>query len=389
MADTKGMFQVSGDFFFLLPRFSTSFWSEDVQGLPVLQRQGSKCYLIMKVSENREEVGAIWVDKRVPMEDVSETDVERINDELSRITLAKCRDGGLETALTEVTDDRIRALCLGLMTFLDTPEVKVVLALYQMAAEQGSSPRITVKSNELLERLGYKRNAAGYFEARVRGELKNRLDNLHSVELHFARSTRKGQYVDTDVEVRNILRIKRYRRRDRYEDYDPENIRLLGYELADEYELNLEFFEWQHSSSEVVLIADSVDLGVGRGNPSKSDKKFRLLMYLASRLKKQNPENGVLTISKSWLIKYARIDDSNTSRRSETLRKAIDALIEEGFVLHAYERPVEKKGGHTFYEIKVNPERIRLEVAGDAEPVTSTEETSATNPSGSRRRKAS
>ncbi len=71
------------------------------------------------------------------------------------------------------------------------------------------------------------------------------------------------------------------------------------YELADAYTVSLEFFEGSGRTGDYVLFASDIDITQKLESNTKNDYRTKLIIYLASRLKWDSPQNGqYLTVSK-------------------------------------------------------------------------------------------
>jgi hypothetical protein len=245
-----------------------------------------------------------------------------------------------------------------LLTFLNPRQVAIVLYLYKEAAQQGNSPLVSFRSNDLLESMGYSRAKDGSFTTRSRSQLNQDLVALHRTELVLAQSLKKGNTMGAKVIVKSILRIRDYEIDKVPRNFDLAKAADYTYELADAYTVALEFFDGPSRTGDYVLFSNSVDMTQKLGSNAKHDYKMKLLVYLASRMKWDKLQDGqYLTISKQYLFKNLDLLGSNLSRNNQILWRTIEELQQEGYILEALELPGKRK--LTNIQFQINPEKIR------------------------------
>ncbi|NEP53833.1 MAG: hypothetical protein F6K65_35570, partial [Moorea sp. SIO3C2] len=258
----------------------------------------------------------------------------------------------------KISDRRIQRLFMALLTFLNPRQVSIVLHMYKLAAEQENGPFVTFRSNDLLESLGYKRTKDGGFPAKLRSQLNQDLVALHRTELIFAQSLQKEDGVGAKVLIKSVIRIQGYEIDNVSRNFDLAKAADYTYELADVYHVSLEFFEGPGRTGDYVLFANSLDITQKLGSNAKNDYQTKLLVYLASRIKWDRPQDGqYLTISKRYLFKNLDLLGSNTSRNNQIFWRTVDQLKEQGYILSAQE-VVEKKKMSKI-QFTVNPEKLK------------------------------
>ena len=354
-------FPVDGQLLMVLPRAGASIHNPDVR-LPILRSDGDGYYLEMRVEADTNDTGEVAVTRRVPLEDLTTDEWEELKQQYDSLDLETLAAQGIGKGLEKIQDRRIQRLFMALLTFLNPRQVGIVLYLYKLAAEQNNGPLVTFRSNDLLENLGYSRAKGGSFHAKVRSQLNRDLVALHRVELVLAKSLREGNKIGAEVIIKSILRIRSYKIENLSRDFDLVKAADYTYELADSYTVSLEFFEGPSRTGDYVLFAGDVDVTQKLGSNTKNDYRTKLLLYLASRLKWDSPQDGqYLAISKQYLFKNLDLLGSNSSRNNQIFWRTVEVLQQEGYVLGAQELPGKRKAPSIQFQI--NPEKLRSNLA--------------------------
>lgn len=354
-------FPVDGQLLMVLPRAGASINNPDVR-LPILRSDGDGYYLEMRVEADTNDAGEVAVIRRVPLEDLTTDEWEELKQQYDSLDLETLAAQGIAKGLEKIQDRKIQRLFMALLTFLNPRQVGIVLYLYKLADEQNNGPVVTFRSNNLLENLGYSRTKGGSFHAKVRSQLNRDLVALHRVELVLAKSLREGNKIGAEVIIKSILRIKSYKIENLSRDFDLAKAADYTYELADSYTVSLEFFEGSSRTGDYVLFAGDVDVTQKLGSNTKNDYRTKLLIYLASRLKWDSPQDGqYLTISKQYLFKNLDLLGSNSSRNNQIFWRTVEELQQESYILGAQELPGKKKTPSIQFQI--NPHKLRPSVA--------------------------
>lgn len=354
-------FPVDGQLLMVLPRAGASINNPDVR-LPILRSDGDGYYLEMRVEADTNDAGEVAVIRRVPLEDLTTDEWEELKQQYDSLDLETLAAQGIAKGLEKIQDRKIQRLFMALLTFLNPRQVGIVLYLYKLADEQNNGPVVTFRSNNLLENLGYSRTKGGSFHAKVRSQLNRDLVALHRVELVLAKSLREGNKIGAEVIIKSILRIKSYKIENLSRDFDLAKAADYTYELADSYTVSLEFFEGSSRTGDYVLFAGDVDVTQKLGSNTKNDYRTKLLIYLASRLKWDSPQDGqYLTISKQYLFKNLDLLGSNSSRNNQIFWRTVKELQQEGYILGAQELPGKRKTPSIQFQI--NPHKLRPSVA--------------------------
>lgn len=357
-SDKNSSFPVDGQLLMVLPRAAASAANPDVK-LPILRSDGDGYYLEMRVEADTNGSGEVSVTRRVSLEDLTTEEWDELRQQYDNLNFEMLVAQGVGKGLEKIQDRKIQRLFAALMTFLNPRQVAIVLYLYKLAAEQGNGPVVTFRSNELLDSLGYSKTKGGSFHAKVRSQLNRDLVALHRIELVMAKSLREGDKIGAEVIIKSILRIKSYKIENLSRDFDLVKAADYTYELADSYTISLEFFEGTGRAGDYVLFASDIDITQKQGNNAKNDYKTKLLVYLASRLKWDSPEDGqYLSVSKKYLFKNLDLLGSNSSRNNQIFWRTVEELQQEGYILGAKEIAATRKTASVQFQI--NPEKLSL-----------------------------
>ena len=195
---TKNFFPVDGQLLMVMPRASASIRNPEVQ-LPILRKDKNNYYLEMQVNGDSEDERELAVTRRVSLDKLSQAEWNELEAQYNNLDLSFYNDVGINQALENIKDCRIRRLFLALLTFLNPRQVSIILYLYREAAIQDNGSLVSFRSNDLLDCLGYTRTKDGGFNSRVRSQLNQDLVALHRTELVFARSLQKGEQIGAKV----------------------------------------------------------------------------------------------------------------------------------------------------------------------------------------------
>ena len=351
------LFAVDGQLVRLLPRAGASFKNPDVN-LPVLRADAGGYYLEMRVEADPDELSEVAVTRRIPLEDLSREEWQELKERYDNLDLDAYLSRGIK-GLDKIDDLRVRRLTATLLTFLNPRQVELVLYLYRAAAASETGPVVKFRSNDLLEVMGYSRTKDGGFHAVVRSQLHCDLMALHRTELVYAEETASGDNIVAEVTIKNILRIQKFKVDNVQRDFDSDKAADYTYGSADEYVVNLEFFQTPTPNGGDYVLFGNIDMQQRVGGSAKHDYGTKLLMYLASRLKWDSPKDGqYLTISRRHLYKNLDLFGSNSSRNNSIFWRTVDELKEKQFVVGAREIPGKRKSS-VLVEFQINTDMIR------------------------------
>lgn len=351
------LFAVDGQLVRILPRAGASFRNPDVR-LPVLRSNAGGYYLEMRVEADPDEASEVALTRRIPLENLSGEEWRALKQQYDSLDLEAYLSKGIK-GLDEIEDLRFRRLTIALLTFLNPRQVDLLLYLYRAAAAEETGPVVKFRSNDLLEVMGYARTKDGGFHAAIRSQLHCDLMALHRTELVYAAEAWKGERLEAEVTIKNVLRIQSFKVDNVQRDFDTEKAADYTYGSADAYTVNLEFFDTTARADGDYVLFGNTDMQQRVGSSAKHDYEMKLLIYLASRLKWDSPKDGqYLTISKNHLFKNLDLLGSNSSRNSKLFWRTVGELEGKGFLLSAREIPG-KRASSVLVEFQINPEKIR------------------------------
>ncbi|MBF2001649.1 MAG: hypothetical protein IGS50_17380 [Synechococcales cyanobacterium C42_A2020_086] len=355
--EQRTSFPVDGQLLMVLPRAAASIKHPDIR-LPILRADEDGYYLEMRVEADPQDSSEVAVTRRVPLDHLSAEEWQELKTQYANLDLQACADRGISRGLEKIHDRKIQRLFMALLTFLNPRQVSIVLYLYKLAAQQDNGPLVSFRSNDLLSSLGYTRTKDGGFASKLRSQLNRDLVALHRTELVLAQSLRKGNAMGAKVMIKSILRIRDYEIDNVPRDFDLAKAADYTYELADAYTVSLEFFDGPGRSGDYVLFASDLDISQKLGSNARCDYKTKLLIYLASRLKWDAPQDGqYLIVSKQYLLKNLDLLGSNSSRNNQIFWRTVEELRQEGYILGAQELPGKKK--ITSVQFQLNSDKLR------------------------------
>lgn len=349
--------KVDGELVRILPRAGASFRNPDVN-LPTLRSDAGGRYIEMRVQADPDEASEVALTRRISLDNLSGEEWTDLKKDYDTLDLEAYLSRGIK-GLDKIEDLRLRRLTATLLTFLNPRQVEIVLYLYRAASDEETGPIVSFRSNDLLEAMGYQRTKDGGFHAEARSLLHGDLMALHRTELVYAVETQRGDNLEAEVTIKNVLRIQNFKVDNVQRDFNAERAADYSYGAADSYTVNLEFFQTPARGARDYVLFGNIDMRRKVGNSAQHDYAIKLIIYLASRLKWDSPKDGqYLTISKSHLFKNLDLLGKNTSRNNAIFWRTIDELKENSFILSARELPGKRKSS-LLVEFQLNPEKIR------------------------------
>jgi hypothetical protein len=343
-------FPIDGTLLQLLPR-AGAVLRHPQMGLPQWQAQADGDYISMRLAAGPE-VSEVEISRRISLAYLGSEDRALIQTQLARLDLSPCLTQGLAKGLAPLGDRRLERLLTGLMTFLNPRQMAIVLYLQQLAHQQQSAT-VSFDANDLLQTLGYSRTADGGFASKLRSQLHRDLVALHRTELVFPSLKAKGG----KARIRGILRIKGHQVSGRGDGFDLWKAADYSYELADRYTVALEFMEGIQKTGDCLWFGGAIDLTQQLGSNAKNDSQMRLLIYLASRLKWDRPQDReYLILSKPSLFRALDLLGTNSSRNNQIFWRTVEALKQIGYLVNAQELPGKQINSIQF---QINPSFLR------------------------------
>ncbi|MEB3292942.1 MAG: hypothetical protein VKJ24_07265 [Synechococcales bacterium] len=365
-------FPVDGSLLLLLPRAGASSRHPDVR-MPILRSDPEGFYLEMRIEADPTDSTEFPLIRRIPLESLSESDWATFKAEYSKFDPKVWIQQGVANAVKSISDRRTQRLLAGIVTFLNPRQVSLLLHFYRLAALQGQGNHITFKSNEVLEILGYTRTKDGGFASKLRSQFHRDIVSLHRTELVFPQLARRSSSFGNNfgngshssfsnsnnkVEIQTMLTIQACKAEGGQQKFDMLQAADYTYELAESYSIQLNFWDGLGRNRDYILFPNSLDISQRLGSNAKNDFRMRLLVYLASRIKLDAPQDGqYLIVSKQFLFKTLDLLGTNSSRNNQIFWRTVEELKAAGYLIGAQELPGKRK--FNSIQFQVNPEKLR------------------------------
>jgi hypothetical protein len=347
-------FAIDAQLLMLLPRAGASLRHPNVRS-PLLRSDPDGYYLEQRLEMDPDENSEFSLTRRVLLDHLQPQEWDDIKTQFEMFDVVACRDSGMSKGLVAIGDRRLERLLTGIMTFLNPRQVAIIFYLYKLAAQQ-QSQTVTLRSNDLLQAFGYTRTKDGGFASKLRSQLHRDLVALHRTELIYPALKAKTA---GKAKVKTILKIKDWQIANAPRQFDLFQAADYTYELADLYTIDLEFTDGIGRKSDCLLFPQTFNIQQPIGSNAKNDYKTRLLLYIASRLKWDNPsDREYLILSKQSVFRNIDLFGSNSSRNNQIFWRTIEELKAAGYLTSAQELPGKKKINSIQFQI--NPEKIQM-----------------------------
>ncbi|NJN48821.1 MAG: hypothetical protein HC805_02245 [Alkalinema sp. RL_2_19] len=346
----------------LMPRAGATLRHPDWRS-PILRADPDGNYLEQRCEGRSHEPSEISLTRRILLEGLTPTEQASLQAAFTAVDMDVCQRSGISQGLKHVADRRWERLFHSIMTFLNPRQMMIVLYLYRLAAQQ-QSHTVTLKSNDLLQDFGYTRTKDGGFASKLRSQLHRDLVTLHRTELVYssvkAKSLRSqtANPKTTKAKIKSILRIKGFAMVNTTRNFNLWHAADYTYELADSYSISLEFTDsLKRKATDALLFPTWLDVRQPIGSNAKNDYKTRLLIYLASRLKWDQPSDGeYLILPKQSVFRNLDLLGSNGSRNNQIFWRTVEELKTAGYLLTAQELPGKQK--HHSIQFQINSELL-------------------------------
>ncbi|HXG24682.1 MAG TPA: hypothetical protein VNJ09_09025 [Chthonomonadales bacterium] len=235
--------------------------------------------------------------------------------------------------------------------YLGTYGARVVQALYEIANDPPywRNPIVTINTNELLDRLGEKRDARGVHYSRNRARLRDTLNAAHNLEI-------VGEYTtwEDGVQVRKAVRRSVISLIGATFDFSDtvgittEDLFLQGLPKAVQVRLN--FYDGVRrpdgalGNQYVLMPRLAAPKALPKANYAGTYERLR--QYLLYCYRQSHPANATLTLTRETALEKAGITNKNVTRATHTLEKALHRLKAEG-ILHSF-GPIPLRPHETF-----------------------------------------
>lgn len=229
---------------------------------------------------------------------------------------------------------------------------RVIRSLYEIAndAPYWRNPVITVETNDLLDRLSLKRTDQGYHRAGNRERLRDVLNIAHKLEIVGEYSAWENGQAVRKAFQRAVLSIIGATF-DAAESKDLSTSQLFQHGLPKTVQIKLNFYDGIRRpdgrlGNQYVLLPH---LASPQKLPSAyySRTEEQLRAYLLLRYRQNNMESRTLTITRSMALERAGITNKNTTRATQSLRRALDKLVSDGTIKEYSPIPLESRASFT------------------------------------------
>ena len=219
--------------------------------------------------------------------------------------------------------------------YLGTYGARVVHILYEIANDPPywRNPSITVDSNELLDRLGEKRDNRGIHYTRNRERLRNALSAAHALEIVAEyKAWEGGKLVRKAVRKSVLTWTSASFEPDEHNGLSTEQLFERG--LPKTVEVRLNFYDGVRRPDG--RLGNQYVLMPRLGDPKKlqsarhSSTEELLKSYLLFRYRQTRMVSRTLSVTRQTAMEKTNITNKNVTRATYTLEKALKKLVEDG-----------------------------------------------------------
>ena len=236
--------------------------------------------------------------------------------------------------------------------FLGPYGARVVHLLYEVANDPPywRNPHITIDTNELLDRLGAKRDRRGVHQSRNRELLRNALNSAHNLEIHAEYTTKEGGRPVRKVVRKTIVSLTGATF-DAAEHQSLSTEELFQRGLPKSMNIRLNFYEGVRRpdgrlGNQYVLMPRLAEpKALAKANHAATHELLRA--YFLFRYRQTRMKNQTLTVMRQTALEKANIKNKNPRMATQTLRKALDKLVAGG-TLEGYSPELPTKPQGTF-----------------------------------------
>jgi hypothetical protein len=228
--------------------------------------------------------------------------------------------------------------------FVGAYGARVIHLLYEIANDPPywRNPLLTVSSNDILDRLGQKRDKHGFHHSKNRERLRDALNIAHALEVVGQFTIWEKDKPVTKAFYKPVLSLIGA-------TFDPAEIEgistveLRQKGLPKTMQIRLNFYDGVRRpdgtlGNQYVLMPRLAEpQQLSKANYARTHELLRAFFLLRYR---QSPSKSrTLTLTRVQILDKANIKNKNASRATMTLRKALEALLAEG-TLERYSTPL-------------------------------------------------
>jgi hypothetical protein len=219
---------------------------------------------------------------------------------------------------------------------------RVVHLLYEIANDPPywRNPLVTVDTNELLDRLGLRRDDRGFHRSNNRERLRNVLNMAHSLEIVGEYTTWENGTPERKALRRTVLSLIGA-------TYDPDESRdlstaeLFKRGLPKTMQIRLNFYEGVRRldgrlGNEYILMPRLAEpKSLTKANYSSTPDLLRA--YFIFRYRQMQMKSRELSVTRQTALEKANIKTKHVTRATQILTRALDKLVADG-TLEQYEK---------------------------------------------------
>lgn len=229
--------------------------------------------------------------------------------------------------------------------FLGTFGARVVQLLYEIANDPPHyrHPIINVDTNEMLDRLGLKRDDRGVHRSKNRERLRDALNAAHALEIVAEYTAQeKGKLVRKQL-YRTVLSILGATF-DAEENASFSTLELRERGLPKSLQIRLNFYDGIRQpdgrlGNQFVLVPRlAAPKDLQKANYAATAELLRA--YLLFRYRQTKMKNRTLVVTRQTALEKANITTKNVTRATEILTRALNKLVADGTVEHFGELPI-------------------------------------------------
>jgi hypothetical protein len=225
---------------------------------------------------------------------------------------------------------------------------RVVHLLYEIANDPPyfRNPAITIDTNQMLDRLGLKRDRRGIHRSKNRVRLRDALNAAHALEIVGELTTREDGRPVRKTFYRTVLSIIGATF-DAEENAGLSTVELRTRGLPKTLQIKLNFYDGirrpdgKLGDQHVMVPRLASPHRLPKANYSATHELLKA--FLLFRYRQSHPEDRALTLTRETALEKANITNKNARMATTTLRKALDRLVADGTVEHYSPIPPSKR----------------------------------------------
>jgi hypothetical protein len=236
---------------------------------------------------------------------------------------------------SEGSDEIIDNIIDIIRPYVGTFGARVVHLLYETANDEPywRNPLITIDTNDLLDRLGLKRDKHGYHYSENRERLRDALNAAHNLEIIGEYSTWENNRPVRKLLRRTVLSLIGATF-DAEESGNLSTLELLQRGLPKSLQIRLNFYDGVRRLDG--KLGNQYILMPRLGNPQAllsarhAATEELIKAYIMMRYRQTRMESRTLTITRGTALEKANIKTKHVTRATQILTRALDKLVADG-----------------------------------------------------------